>query len=208
MSKADNEMTPKQSWAIFTVYGYDVRDSSLTFEEASDLIQASKEDFEGWDKDALIGVIQEAGGILKREPKKDWKTLYEKANAAGVKAATEHNPTPMVVQERQHPLGVPLGDLMMSDEENPVVKQYEPISDGVCGFAWIQIKPGNHSFANWLKKNNLARPDSYYGGVSIWVHEFRQSYEKKRAYAGAFAKVVNEEIDDEKFRAIAMDRLD
>jgi len=63
--------------------------------------------------------------------------------------------------------------------------------DGLCGFAWVNIKPGNGKFAKWLKQHSLARPDSYYGGVCHWVSRYNQSYERKLAYASAFSEVLN-----------------
>ena len=54
----------------------------------------------------------------------------------------------------------------------------------------MNVRPANCSFALWLKKNNLARPDSYEGGMKIWVHQFNQSMELKDSYAHAFAEVI------------------
>jgi hypothetical protein len=78
------------------------------------------------------------------------------------------------------------------------------VADGMCGFAWINVKPATSSFARYLKSRNIARKDSYYGGVSIWVHDFGQSHARKVAYANAFARVLNEHG----FNAIPMNRLD
>jgi len=78
------------------------------------------------------------------------------------------------------------------------------VNEGVCGFAWINIKPGTSRFAKYLKAKEIARKDSYYGGVSIWVHYFGQSYERKMAYARAFATVLQQHD----IKAQAMGRLD
>jgi hypothetical protein len=88
--------------------------------------------------------------------------LYRNADAVGQEAAAACNPTPMLITG------------------------YAPISDGVCGFAWITIRPGNSRFANWLKRNDHARK-AYGGGVSVWVGGYGQSMERKSAYAQAFA---------------------
>lgn len=197
------EMTKKQSWAIFKLYGYDVRNTNLSLDEASDLIGAAKDNFEGWEKDELISIIKESGGIKKGEAQGDkaskFKKLYEEADEAGRKAAEESKPVPMQVIQRENPL----------DDSSAIVKAYEPVEGGVCGFAWVNIRPGNHPFCNWLKKNDLARKDSYYGGVSIWVHEFEQSMTRKEAYAHAFAKVLNKAFDNNaKFNAFGMSRID
>jgi hypothetical protein len=93
------------------------------------------------------------------------KTLYDAADAAGRKAADECVPEPMMLRDTL-------------DASKPIY--YVP--QGVCGFAWINVKPGNSKFANWLKKEKIGRPDSYYGGVSVWVGAYNQSMEKKQAY--------------------------
>ena len=108
-------------------------------------------------------------------------SLYDKARKAGLAAANACVPTPMVVGQAKG---------LFSNEIVPGTE--EVVMDGPCGFAWINVKPGNSKFANWLKKNELARRDSYYGGVTIWVREFRQSMQLKEAYAYAFAKVLRE----------------
>ena len=78
------------------------------------------------------------------------------------------------------------------------------VSDGVCGFAWINIKPARGKFVKFLKDNNIGRKDSYYGGYTVWVSGFGQSLERKSAYAHAFAK----HLDDNGLRAYAMSRMD
>jgi hypothetical protein len=75
---------------------------------------------------------------------------------------------------------------------------------GACGFAWVIIKPGTSRFARWLKEKKLARPDSYYGGVTIWVSDYNQSVHCKSLHAVAMAKV----FQDAGINAYAMDRLD
>jgi hypothetical protein len=206
MIDPEGPFTKKQGWAIFKITGYDVRDSNLTKEEASDIISGfNSVDF---DSDELIKIIEEAGGIKKTEakPKQDWAKLFAAAVHAGEEAVKECVPTPMVVVERANPL----------DDSSAIVKQYEPVLDGVCGFASILIRPGNHSFVNFLKKmteNDMRNfglwgGKHYHGGYSLSVMGYNQSYEKKSAYARAFAKVLTDAIQDEKFMAYAESRLD
>jgi hypothetical protein len=115
---------------------------------------------------------------------KKFEALYQKAHDAGVAAVQEavkqQKIAAMVVGTPTTPFG---NDI---DPKQPVYY----VADGPCGFAWVNIKPGNCRFANWLKKKNLARKDSYYGGVTVWVSEYNQSLQKKEIYAGAFAQVV------------------
>ena len=79
---------------------------------------------------------------------------------------------------------------------------YEP--EGMCGFAWVKIRPGNSSFAKWLVKNKLAR-SAYGGGVDIWISGFNQSVERKEACARAMAEVLRNELG---VNAYADSRLD
>jgi len=65
---------------------------------------------------------------------------------------------------------------------------FEPFP--ICGFAWITIRPGNCAFANWLKKNNYGKTNSYSGGVQIWISDYNQSYDRKLAHAKAVEKVL------------------
>ena len=76
------------------------------------------------------------------------------------------------------------------DDKSPAVQTWD-VPDGVCGFAWVVVKPGTHSFAKWAAKNLDATKD-YYGGVTVkWVGEFNQSMQRKIEYARAFASVLN-----------------
>lgn len=110
----------------------------------------------------------------------DFQTIYEEAHNAGMKAGNECTPIPMVVGQETE---------LFSNKIDYTKPTYY-VADGLCGFAWVNIKPGNCAFANWLKKNNHARTDSYYGGVTVWVSEFNQSIARKEAYAAAFVEVV------------------
>jgi len=107
----------------------------------------------------------------------NFEYIYAEARAAGLAAGKAAVPPVMVVQERASAL----------DDESPVKKEWT-VPEGPCGFAWVNVRPGNSKFANWLKKNGLARSDSYAGGVTIWVSEFGQSMVRKEAYARALAE--------------------
>ncbi len=60
-----------------------------------------------------------------------------------------------------------------------------------CGFAWVNITPGNCKMANRLKKRNMASK-SYSGGIDVWNPggSFTQSMEIKEEGARAFAEVM------------------
>jgi hypothetical protein len=106
-----------------------------------------------------------------------YSDLYHKAHSAGMAALVTTVPTPMVVVEANWD----------GSEKQDGQRFFE--SDGMCGFAWIEVLPGNCSFANWLKKAGKGRK-GYPSGVHIWVREGGQSIERKERYAQAFAEVL------------------
>ena len=107
--------------------------------------------------------------------------LFAKADAAGLAAGKAARPTPMVVVQRANPF----------DDTSPITRRYAPVMDGVCGFAWIKIRPATGSFVRWLKARDKGYK-SYTGGYDISVNAFEQSLERKAAYARAFAAVLTE----------------
>ncbi len=120
--------------------------------------------------------------------------IYSEAHSAGLAAGHGCTPTPMVVGTPTTPLG---NDIDYS-------KDTYYVADGMCGFAWINIKPARGKFVKFLKDNDIGRKDSYYGGYTIWVSEFGQSVTRKENYARAFAKVLG----DNGITAYSMSRLD
>ena len=106
--------------------------------------------------------------------------IYADAHAAGMAAGNGCTPTPIVVGQPTTPLG---NDI---DYE----KDTYYVADGVCGFAWINIKPARGAFVKYLKQNGIGRKDSYYGGYTIWVSGFGQSLARKENYARAFTEVL------------------
>ena len=64
-------------------------------------------------------------------------------------------------------------------------------SEGPCGFAWVNVRPGNSSFSRWLKKTDRASK-AYRGGVDIWIGDFNQSMTRKMACAQVMAEVLRE----------------
>lgn len=65
------------------------------------------------------------------------------------------------------------------------------VEDGVCGFAWVKIRPATGPFVKFLKDNQIGRKDSYAGGYMVSIFDYNQSMQKKEAYAYAFADVLN-----------------
>ena len=118
--------------------------------------------------------------------------LYAEANKAGIAAANALTPTPMVVEQHANQL----------DDTSPVTKQWT-VPSGVCGFAWVNIRPATTSFARWLKKEGIVRK-SYYGGIDISIMAYGQSMEKKSAHAHAMADYLS----DHGITAYANERMD
>lgn len=100
----------------------------------------------------------------------DFQQVIAEAHEAGFNAGQSYNPEPMMVVGGGKTHHVP---------------------EGVCGFAWITVRPGTTSFARYWKKNHGARR-AYYGGVELWVREFGQSHDRKLAFAEAYAKKLCE----------------
>lgn len=194
-------MSKSQSWALFCATKLDVRGTGLTYDEASSFLDRFNKG-----ETEVIAELRErgatgAGNGKPKSSKADHKALYERAWAAADAAAEAITPTPMAVGE---PVNM-MASLMGGDDggfrdDRP---QYV-VNSGVCGFAWVNIKPATSSFARWLKENTPARRDSYYGGISIRMPQGGQSYEIKVAAARAFAEVLREAG----IKCYAYDRLD
>ena len=95
--------------------------------------------------------------------------LHNKAHMAGMEAGYAIRPRAMVVHgEGQDWL----------------------VNEGLCGFAWVNFK-GNTAFGRALMKRGICRK-GYPSGLTLWIYQFNQSWERKKAYAQAYAKVLNE----------------
>ena len=98
-----------------------------------------------------------------------FRDLFAQADEAGRAAAAACKPTPLVVRYQ--------GRTSIVDE-------------GYCGTAWVSIHPGNSAIANYAKKQLGARR-AFRGGVTMFVDDFGQSWERKCAFARAFAEVLS-----------------
>lgn len=124
----------------------------------------------------------------------DFQRIYNEALAAGKAAATAMTPVPMAVQTAT-------GLFDKFDFSRP----YEVISDGVCGFAWVNVRQASKAgrkdspFVKWLRERSRGERFSEYGYYEdytkcwqIWVRGYGQSMQRKAAYAEAFATVLRE----------------
>lgn len=112
-----------------------------------------------------------------------FQALHQNAHAAADAAARGTTPAAIVVGHPSTPLG--------NDIDPTKQTWFEP--EGMCGFAWVTVQPGNHPFANWLKKEGIGQPKGFGGGgVWMWVGDYGQSYDRKTTYARTYAGVVRE----------------
>ena len=100
--------------------------------------------------------------------------LLKKAEDAGLKAGLEVSTTPVTFKDTHS-------------------GQTYDVTEGMCGFAWVNISHARGKFVNYLKKLGKGHK-SYHGGWDYWVSssELGQSITRKEAYADAFAKVLKE----------------
>ena len=72
--------------------------------------------------------------------------------------------------------------------------QSSEVSEGVCGYASVCIRPGTGTFARWLVRTGRGNRHCY-GGVEIPINEHGQSYDRKMAHASAVAQVLRNNLD-------------
>jgi hypothetical protein len=129
----------------------------------------------------------------------EYWAMWDEACAAGLAAGKACKPVPMVVGQAVD---------LFSDKMVPGTESV--VEDGVCGFAWVNVRPATSAFCKWWKKNigeatGREVHRAYEGGYTVlWVGEFNQSMTRKEAYAQAFAEVLRKYG----IKASAMSRLD
>lgn len=102
-----------------------------------------------------------------------FETIWNEAIAAGYAAGDHMTPRPMVVQ----------------DGFTGAVVDY--VTEGLCGFAWVNVKGANKGFGRWLIQTGRAHR-AYYGGAEVWISAHNQSYERKLKHAQVMAYVLKE----------------
>lgn len=119
-----------------------------------------------------------------RLTKADYLRIWNEAKIAGELAARATHPTPIEVYDAHL-------------DGSPVKGGGRWISPGgVCGFAWVVIKPATGGFVRWLKEQRIGYK-GYRGGWTVPAHPdfgrgtpLCQSLEIKNAYARAMAAVL------------------
>ena len=94
--------------------------------------------------------------------------LYGYASSAGERAVEKYLTTPMYIHGCE-----------------------EPVLEGPVGIAWIIIRDARRRFPRWLKKQGIGRL-GYNGGWIVRPTIKGQSYEKEKAYANTFAKILQQ----------------
>lgn len=116
--------------------------------------------------------------------KVEFAKVFAEAQAAAEAAFVAAKPVPMAVQEAK---GLSDG----FDFNRP----YEVISEGVCGFAWVNVYVDGRSRAAKVMKEFGAKPD-YYGGLRFSSYDVApsgggsQSMQRKEDACAAFVKVL------------------
>lgn len=105
-------------------------------------------------------------------------SLWDQAMAKGREAAKAMTPAPMGVV-RADVLGRPLPGATV-----------EVVHEGPCGFAWLRFS-GNTAFGRWAKRELGARK-GYPSGLSVSIHDYNQSMQRKEAHARAAAAFLRE----------------
>lgn len=146
-------------------------------------------------------MANKADADLERENRyAKFAKLWKQATEVGAKAFDDAIPTPMVVQQHAN----------LFDDNSEVVKQWN-VSEGVCGFGWLQAYPANSSFSHWAKKNLGARK-GYPSGLHISLPFGRssQSLARKEAGAYAMAEVLREGLEElgDKTKVYGQSRID
>ena len=72
------------------------------------------------------------------------------------------------------------------------VTRHYSVSEGVCGYAYITVRPANSSFGRWLVKEGHARK-AWGGGLTINISDYNQSMTRKAAHAKAAADFLTEQ---------------
>lgn len=68
------------------------------------------------------------------------------------------------------------------------------VSSGICGFAWVVVKGARGLLRSELLANGFS--PGYGGGLSLWISEHGQSYDRKQAHAREFADSLRESFND------------
>lgn len=110
-----------------------------------------------------------------------WKEAWKAGDDAGKGASV----TPMVVYEAG----------LFDDKPLPGGQSWF-VDDGVCGFAWVDIRPASHAgrsdcdLVKWMRSRDIGHYSEYHKSWQYSINEFNQSMQRKEAAARAIADVL------------------
>ena len=190
----DRPATSRQTFALFCATGHDWRKTPVDFDTASLMLSKvmglknkpsalaiCKALASGETPDNVI----EFPTAPKAPARLSMAQIYDLADKAGKDAAAKCTPVPMAVTTEQ-------GRLIVW------------VNGGVCGFAWVKIRPAMGEFVSYCKRKKLGSTNDYCGGFDIWISAYGQSMELKSAYAAGFAN----ELRSHGIAASAHSRID
>lgn len=125
--------------------------------------------------------------------------IFNEARIAATVAFRDAVPTPVIFGQAAD---------LFSTRMVPGTEEY--VADGVCGFAWITIKPARGEFVKFLKNAKIG-DKGVYGGYRISAYEVgcpgsSQSMDRKYAACMAFVAVIKQYYPD--MRIWAEQRMD
>ena len=115
--------------------------------------------------------------------------IFSEASNAAVAAFHAATPRPVIFGQAKS---------LFSNEMVPGTEEY--VADGVCGFAWINIKPARGDFVKFLKSRKIGDKGTYGGytvsAYSVGIPGSSQSMERKEAGCKAFVAVIKKYFPD------------
>lgn len=121
-----------------------------------------------------------------------FEEIWKEASKAAWEGFQDCKPTPMIVGQARGLFG---NEIIPGTEE--------VVEDGVCGFAWIQVKPARGPWVSWMKNNDIGS-SGVYGGWTLSPMDFdsrigrSQSMERKTSAMNAALKVLEIYFPDKK----------
>jgi hypothetical protein len=115
-----------------------------------------------------------------------FRTICEKADAAGKAAVEKLQVVPMIVGS----------ETSLFSNQIDYSKPTYFVEDGVCGFAWVDVYPQHKGNTRLGKQERKIleilgfRKNDYAKTYQKWISAYNQSMQKKEAYARAYADIL------------------
>jgi hypothetical protein len=134
--------------------------------------------------------------LARQERDEKFEKLLNQLAAIADVAYQLAQPTPMAVYETAG----------LSDAPKPGGRSWY-VSEGVCGFAWVVIKPATSSFAKYLARNEIGYK-AYDGGWVLPMHYFIAGMSQSLERAEQAAYAVAQELRNNNINCFATSRMD